>query len=162
MEILEQLWNTHVHYKGMRVNLFGFPQPWALRNKRTQNSARSTISRLKKSGFVILKSGQLSLTPAGKTFFESKRRLGVKFVSPFKSSDPKNLLLMFDIPESRKAERDWVRWHLKHFKYVMVQKSVWVGPSPLPRKFKDHTNEIGLNKFIRTFKLAKSYTVAKY
>jgi hypothetical protein len=66
---------------------------------------------------------------------------------------------MFDVPESRKAEREWLRWHLREFQYVMIQKSVWVGPSPLPKKFRDHVKNIGLNNFIKTFKLAKPYQI---
>jgi len=74
---------------------------------------------------------------------------------------PKNLLLMFDIPESRKAERNWLRWHLKKFQYYMIQKSVWVGPSPLPKKFGTHLKEMGLDIYIKIFKLAKSYQIKK-
>lgn len=97
------------------------------------------------------------MTKAGKEYFKNKRKLALKFDSPFKSNDPKNLLLMFDVPESRKAERNWLRLHLKIFQYLMIQKSVWVGPSPLPKQFKAHVKEMGLDVFIKTFKLAKSY-----
>jgi DNA-binding transcriptional regulator PaaX len=65
---------------------------------------------------------------------------------------------MFDVPTERKPEREWLRWHLKKFDYVMIQKSVWVGPSPLPKDFKEYLEEIKLTKCIKTFKLAKSYT----
>ncbi len=46
---------------------------------------------------------------------------------------------------------------LKKFGYIMIQKSVWVGPSPLPKEFKDYMKEIKLDKCIKTFKLEKSY-----
>ena len=52
---------------------------------------------------------------------------------------------MYDIPEVRKAEREWLRWHLKKFGYVLIQKSVWMGPSPLPKDFLDYIKEIKLN-----------------
>jgi hypothetical protein len=39
----------------------------------------------------------------------------------------------------------------------MIQKSVWVGPSPLPKEFMDYVKEIGLKDNLKTFKLAKSY-----
>ena len=66
---------------------------------------------------------------------------------------------MFDVPESRQNERKWLREHLKKFKYCMVQKSVWVGPSPLPKEFISYLKEIKLNSCIKIFKLAKSYTI---
>ena len=64
---------------------------------------------------------------------------------------------MFDVPTERKPERAWLRWHLKKFDYMMIQKSVWVGPSPLPAEFKKYLEEIKLDKCIRIFKLARSY-----
>ena len=65
---------------------------------------------------------------------------------------------MYDIPENKKAEREWLRWHLKKFSYVMIHKSVWVGPSPLPREFLGYLKKVGIQKTIRTFKLAKAYS----
>lgn len=65
---------------------------------------------------------------------------------------------MYDIPHENKKERDWFRRHLKKFNYIMIQKSVWVGPSPLPRSFIDYVKSIGLLNQLKTFKLAKPYT----
>lgn len=87
-----------------------------------------------------------------------KRQYLTSFISSFAKDAPKNLLLIYDIPESRKKERDWFRRQLKNFDFVMVQRSVWVGPSPLPADFLDYLKRIGLQKEFKTFKLAKSYT----
>jgi len=161
MEILEGLWNTHLYYKGMRVNILGFPVPWKPENEYNKNSLDSTISRLRKNGLVEIKSGKWVLTKKGKEYFENKRKLSLKFSSPFVLNAPKNLLLMFDIPESKRAERNWLRWHLKEFQYCMIQQSVWVGPSPLPKKFGAHLKEMDLYKCIKIFKLAKPYQINK-
>ena len=161
IEILENLWNTHVFYGGMRVNLFGIPRPWKPYNKYKGNSFNNTMCRLRKNGFVDKISGRWMLTKIGKEYFENKRKLSLRFKSPFVINAPKNLLLMFDIPESRKAERNWLRWHLREFQYYMIQKSVWVGPSPLPKKFGAHLKNIGLYNYIKTFKLAKPYQITK-
>jgi|SRR3990167_5459023 len=86
-----------------------------------------------------------------------KRQYLYSFVSNFHKDTPKNLLLIYDIPEGKKKERDWFRRQLKNFDFVMIQKSVWVGPSPLPGEFLDYLKRIGLQKEFKTFKLAKSY-----
>ena len=86
-----------------------------------------------------------------------KRYYLKSFVSDFKNDTPKNLLLMYDIPHTRKKERDWFRRQLKSFDFIMIQKSVWVGPSPLPNNFLAYLKRIGLQKEFKTFKLAKSY-----
>ena len=161
MEILEGLCNTHVYYKGSRVNLFGVHRPWEPNTEYKSHPFNSTMFRLKKNGLVKKVSGKWMLTEEGKKYFENKRKLLQKFASPFVLNAPKNLLLIFDVPESKKAERNWLRWHLREFQYYMIQKSVWVGPSPLPKNFKDYAKEMGLNSYIKTFKLAKPYQIHK-
>jgi len=79
------------------------------------------------------------------------------FVSPFERNAPKNLIVMYDIPHNLKKERDWFRRQLIKFGYVMIQKSVWVGPSPLPRDFLDYLKDIKIKNDFKTFKLAKPY-----
>ncbi|MBK5215715.1 MAG: hypothetical protein JJE53_02830, partial [Candidatus Pacebacteria bacterium] len=42
---------------------------------------------------------------------------------------------------------------------IMIQKSVWVGPSPLPKDFLLYLKEIEIGDDFKIFKLAKSYKV---
>lgn len=43
----------------------------------------------------------------------------------------------------------------------MIQRSVWVGPSPLPKEFLDYVKEIKLEDKFKTFKLSKGYNTKK-
>jgi len=79
------------------------------------------------------------------------------FPSSFQKDSPKNLIVMYDIPHEKKKERDWFRRHLKKFHYIMIQKSVWVGPSPLPKDFIEYVKSISLQNKLKTFKLTKSF-----
>jgi hypothetical protein len=91
---------------------------------------------------------------------KSNRKRGVyhiSFPTSFKENAPKNLIVMYDIPHGLKKERDWFRRHLIKFGYKMIQKSVWVGPSPLPKEFLDYLVEIKIGDKLRTLKLARSY-----
>ncbi len=90
---------------------------------------------------------------------ENRKRVfyNISFSSFSKKDSPKNLLIIYDIPEPMKKERDWFRRQLKNFDFVMIQRSVWVGPSPLPADFLSYVKKIGLKKEFKTFKLAKSY-----
>jgi DNA-binding transcriptional regulator PaaX len=159
MEIFEDLWNMQLNYKGAKVNAFGVPIFWENKNNYPKKSVDDTFYRLRKKGYVEIKSGKWILTKIGKEYFENKRKMSMKFCSPFVLNAPKNLLLMFDIPESKRAERNWLRWHLREFQYYMIQQSVWVGPSPLPKKFGAHLKAMGLYNCIKTFKLAKPYQI---
>lgn|SRR3989344_9097239 len=87
-----------------------------------------------------------------------KRNLyNVAFASPFKKDAPKKLIVIYDIIENRKKERDWFRRHLKKFDYIMIQRSVWVGPAPLPKEFLSYIKSIKLQAHVKTFRLAKPY-----
>ena len=115
-------------YKGMRVNAFGLP---------------------------VFSQGR---TSRAKTENRKKSFYNITFTSPFNDNSSKNLIVMYDIPHLQKKERDWFRRQLIKFNYVMIQKSVWVGPSPLPKDFLDYLKEIKIGDKFKTFKQAKSYT----
>jgi DNA-binding transcriptional regulator PaaX len=153
-EILEELWNTSLHSKGGRVNIFGIPRF----KKFPQRSMRTAIDRLKRKNIIEKELSGIVLSKYGKEYVRRKIDSLKQFSKPENISKNKNLLLMFDVPTERKSEREWLRWHLKKFGFVIIQKSVWVGPSPLPKEFKDYVEKIKLDKCIKTFKLAKSFT----
>lgn len=119
------------YYKGMRVNSFGIPISGSKKRIRIKEKNRK------------------------RDFYKTA------FPSPFSKSSPKNLIVMYDIPHFQKKERDWFRRHLIRFGYVMIQKSVWVGPSPLPKEFLTYLKEIKIGDDFKTFKLAKGYDERK-
>lgn len=151
-DILKELSGVSLNYKGMRVNLLGLPKF----KKYSSSSLRGTMSHLIKEGFVKDCDG-LYITPKGKNYIKRKIDSLKQFDFKFEKDSPKNLIIMFDVPEPKKAEREWLRWHLKKFNYSMIQKSVWVGPSPLPKEFLGYIQSIGLKENLKTFKLAKGY-----
>lgn len=116
------------YYKGMKVNAFGLPTFRGSKNNRIKKKNRK------------------------RNFYHTA------FSSPFTKDSSKNLILMYDVVEEKKKERDWFRRQLKNFDYIMIQRSVWVGPSPLPKEFLDYVRGIGLRDHLKTFKLAKAYT----
>ena len=152
-KILEELWNTELKYKGVSVNLFGIPK-FPNYSKR---SLRTTVDRLNKKEFIRKETTGIVLSEKGRKFVERKMQALKTFSKLEGISKTKTLLVMFDIPTERKAEREWFRWHLKKFGYILVQKSVWVGPSPLPKDFLSYIKEIHLENCIKTFKLSNPY-----
>jgi DNA-binding transcriptional regulator PaaX len=152
-EILEYLWNTEYNYKGFRVNIFGIPSF----KKYPRRTIETTIHRLKKKGLIEKELAGIVLSKHGKEYVRKKFDSLRQFSIPKHISQDRNLLVMFDVPVEKKGEREWLRWHLKKFNYIMIQHSVWVGPSPLPKDFKEYLHEIKLDKCIKTFKLEKPY-----
>ncbi len=156
-EILKEINTTTIRYKGGRVNLFGIPKF----KKYSQNSLSGNLSYIQKAGLVEKSDKGLILTLKGKKYIQKKIDSLKQFYFSFDKNAPKNLIVMFDIPETKKAEREWLRWHLKKFNYLMIQKSVWVGPSPLPKDFLDYIESIKIKDGFKTFKLAKGYDFKK-
>ena len=154
MRILEDLWETRINYKGVTVNMLGIPM---FNDGYKKRYFSNQISRLEKRGLIYKKGDAVSITKMGQEYVKKKQESFLTFSSEFKKSAPKNLVVMFDIPEIKKAEREWFRFHLKKFDYIMIQRSVWVGPSPLPKDFRSYLDEIKLRDCIKTFKLAKPF-----
>jgi CRISPR-associated endonuclease Cas2 len=156
-KILTELSTTRLNYKGIQVNLIGIPSS----RTYSKNSIKSTMTRLNRKGFIKKKNNDWEITNLGKKYLIRKEDSLKQFENSFEKDASKNLIVMFDIPETQKAEREWFRWHLKKFNYIMIQKSVWVGPSPLPKEFGKYLEKIKLKDKLKTFKLAKSYQKTK-
>jgi len=152
--ILEEFLKPTFRYKGMPVNIFGLP---SFRASYPKNTFSNELSRLKREKFIEKDGEFFRLTKKGQEYTKRRQDSLSMFPFSFPESAPKNLLVMFDIPEIKKAEREWFRFHLKKFGYIMIQKSVWVGPSPLPQEFIDYLKHIKLDSCVKTFKLAKPY-----
>src|SRR3989344_1669444 len=153
-KILEELLKPRFRYKGMSVNFLGLP---AFYEDYSKNTLSKEFYRLKQKGFIETGGEFLRITQKGQEYVKRRQNSFTTFNFTFPKSTPKNLIVMFDIPEQKKAEREWFRFHLKKFGYDMIQRSVWVGPSPLPEDFLNYVKEIKLKNCIKTFKLAKSY-----
>ncbi len=156
-EILKEINSKSFSYKGNRVNLLGIPK---FKNY-SQGSLSGTLSYLRKAGLVENVEFGLKVSPKGQKYIKRKIDSLKQFDFDFDKNAPKNLIVMFDIPETKKAEREWLRFHLKKFNYSMIQKSVWVGPSPLPKEFLDYIESMKIKDGFKTFKLAKGYDFKK-
>lgn len=152
-KILKELNNTTLNYKGVKVNLFGLPK---FKNY-SRNTFSGSLSYMRKKGLLEYDDEKINITHRGREYIKRKIDSLKQFDCKFEKDAPKNLIVMFDIPETKKAEREWLRWHLKKFNYSMIQKSVWAGPSPLPREFLDYIKTIKIRDCLKTFKLAKGY-----
>jgi CRISPR-associated endonuclease Cas2 len=152
-KIFTELWEAELNYKGATVNFFGIPRL----SSHSQRSVNLALNRLTRQGIVDKKENYVKVTAQGRNYIQKKLQALKQFDKPEFLSKEKTLLLMFDIPSDMKAHRDWFRFHLKKFDYIMVQKSVWVGPNPLPKEFTEYLKKINLKDCIKTFVLAQPY-----
>ncbi len=153
-EKILNLLNTETsRYKGIPVNFLGLP----IFKEYNKQSVRNSFSKLKAKNYIKYYGSSIKITSEGEKYIKRRSVFLETFKPETMVSKEKNLLVLFDIPESRKAEREWFRRHLIKFGYTMIQRSVWVGPSPLPKNFIEYTKAIKLQDSIKTFKLASEY-----
>ncbi len=158
-EILKYLYEDklkrHIKYKGIRTGFLGLPD---FKYYKYQTLA-NRFSDLKNKGYVAEKNGNYFITDKGTEFLHGpdKSRILFRNFSVVAKSQDKDLLIIYDIPENKKSERDWFRRQLRSLNFVMIQRSVWVGPSPLPKDFVAYVKELKIGDSFKTFKLAKGY-----
>ncbi len=68
----------------------------------------------------------------------------------------KILIVTFDIPESMRRKRDWLRAVLKNMELQMVQKSVWIGKTKIPEDFLEDLRELKLLEFVEIFEISNT------
>lgn len=159
-------------YKNLRRYLYyGGRPPWikkeeakADRQKKERQKFYSLLYHLKKQGFIEKK------TDNGKKSFWKLTSKGLRYFKNLKHKQPllslkletakKDYLkvIVFDIPEKRKKERNWLRQTLANFDFSMLQKSVWIGETQLPEDFFQSLKELDLLPCIHIFAVIKEKT----
>ena len=136
---------------------------WALRNSRdfisdyidikeilknlTKNNSFVILNRLQNKGLVEKKDNKYILTFLGLKYF--KRIKQKNSDREIKKWDGRWRVVMFDIPEKLRKERNWLRHQLYGLEYQLIQKSVFLGKWPLTEDFFNEITERRLNNFIR-------------
>ena len=108
-----------------------------------ENSARIILWRLGKKGLVAKKRKYYQLTNLG---LKVVKKIQKVIEQPW---DGKWRIVMFDIPEKRRTERNWLRFQLVAFDYKPLQKSVFIGQKPLDEDFYKELLNRDLNQWVR-------------
>jgi len=123
------------------------------REKKKQNFY-STIYRLKNEGYLKIKRGRAGdgyiLTPDGE-----KKILKIKIRNLEKKKNPRDewLMIIFDIPEKRKRDRNILRRFLCTLGFQKIQQSVWVSPYDIYDELKAIVNNLKLRQCIKILKV---------
>lgn len=121
-----------------------------------RESFSTTLTRLQKQG-LVKKDGDRQhaiwkLTNSGK-----KKHTEYKLELPKPDGIPR--LVMYDIPETSKEKRNWIRMELVAFGYTQLQKSVWLGYCPVSENFIKSLNLFGLKNKVHILSINKSGTL---
>lgn len=116
------------------------------RTKASKQSYYQSIYRLSKKGYIEKRSEGYRLLSKVAPYSKSLHQLIYE-----KPKSVKKVLVIFDIVESKKRTREWLRFQLKWWNFKMIQRSVWLGDGPLPKEFKRRLKDLGIEKSVITF-----------
>ncbi len=121
----------------------------------------SVLTRLKKQGIVEnTERGVWRLTVRGKRVADAhitKRDAYADFIKNTKGR--RDTIIIFDVPESRRKLRDYLRMEIVSLGYEQLQKSVWIGAGPLPEAFIGFLNEKKIIDTVHIFTIQEKGTI---
>lgn len=113
---------------------------------RTRDKISASLTGLRRRGFVKNKGPKKKtiwyITKKGETHFHNTKDVELP------SEDGKIRLVIFDIPEKEKRKRNWLRGQLVSCDYNQLQKSVWTGNRPLPKRLLKDIKKLNLVPYI--------------
>lgn len=114
-----------------------------------RNSVSSAITRLKKNDFIKQNDKTFYLTEKGekRAFFAYINNEALNFQPKKRRWDGKWRFILFDIPETKKRQREYLRFILRTIGFKEHQKSVWAYPHKIP----DFLNELLWEEKIKPF-----------
>ena len=157
MSLVQEIFYTLSNYPGGYKVIYDIlydGKPPNQSDESFDRNLRSTLSRMKSDGLLTNAEKIWSVTTEGEELMRGKNSDIKRFFPAIKGGVrkiPKNLIIIFDIPEKRRRYRDWLRSELVGFGFDQIQKSVWFGPA-LPKEFLEYLEELKLLKYIRFFK----------
>lgn len=116
------------------------------RLKSSRTSYNQAIYRLTKNGYLERQADGYKLLVKGRSYFSNMHQLIYE-----KPKRGKKVLVIFDIVESKKKTREWLRFQLKWWDFKMIQRSAWLGDGPLPKDFKKRLKDLGIDKSVIIF-----------
>lgn len=127
----------------------------------SRRSFSALLNRFKRDGLVVKKgSGKGSIWSLSSP---QRKRLQIhrNQIQPAPSDDIPRLV-MYDIPETERKKRDWLRYELVACDYKQLQKSVWLGYRPLPHEFMDSLKDLKLMDKVHIVSIHRQGTVQEF
>lgn len=143
---------SHYSFAQASLHLFGLDASPRI----SLRSFSAIISRLRKQGLVERK------TKSGKSLWLLTGR-GQEALRPtqrrINPPDGIRRLVIFDVPERERNKRDILRAELVTSNFQQLQKSVWIGESPLSGDFINMLDRLGLHKKVHIFSVVAMGTL---
>ena len=126
----------------------------------------SLISKLKQEGLVAkTKQGALTITKDGRDYLEERSQtlswLTTYTIIRNQNKNALNLII-FDIPETQRLKRDWLRFQLANLEFRPLQKSVMFGNNVLPKEFITDLKKYEILPYVHILSVDKKGTISEF
>lgn len=144
-----------------------FEHDWAEWYRQRQ-AVYSLLNQLKRDQLVTKKEtahGTLwKITKMGLQKLKKKPKRhpsGIVLKKYKKETARKTIIISYDIPERMGKKRYWLRESLAALNFSLLQKSVWVGTTQIPKEFVDDLRTQRLLPYIHIFSIDRHGTMTK-
>ncbi|MEK9184014.1 MAG: hypothetical protein AAB890_02995 [Patescibacteria group bacterium] len=137
-----------------------------INKKKSQNNKiklnygtfRVILGRLQKDGLVKRNGwGIWQITEKGIALINSFKKENKNIVK--KENKRADIIIVFDVPETERKKRNYLRFKLISLGFKPLQKSVWMGNGPLSEEFLDELRNLNLLNYIHIFSINKYGTI---
>ncbi len=155
-------------YRKIRKKVYGSSSSpkgklWSERYRESQR-LYAFLSHLRREGFTRkAPKGEKRLpvlTKEGVAYLEYLRtRRSVRYQT---KESGKLFVVVFDIRETEKKKREWIREVLRNLGYAKLQGSVWIGGNEVPEEFIKDLSEEGILDCVHIFEVKKKGTISSF
>lgn len=169
-ELIEEIIPDYYALRDMYKRSIGqeFRRPLSSKEKKRleEKTFYTLLSRLKNDGLVGKSKGSDAsvwhITKRGRERLTNLQEVK-KCILPHKiySAVPDDQLriVIFDIPESFRYIRDWLRITLEKLGFSLLQKSVWIGKQKIPEEFLYDLRELNMLRYVHIFAVSKKGSI---
>ena len=126
---------------------------------KKKNKLYPTFYNLKRSGYLSeAKKGEYILTGKAKEKIDKLKFKKINKLNKFR--DNKMLLVLFDIPETRKRDRDQFRRVLKELDFIQLQKSIWLTNKDSVKEVVNVIKSLKIDNYVEMLKINKVKNIA--
>ena len=122
--------------------------PPSQEERKNSYAISRALKNLVKVGYAEIRKSDnqeyVKITERGKTKLDTIRLLGEDALVPA-TWDGNWRIIILDMPEERKSEREALRYLLKKANFVCMKNTVWVSPYPYEHLFTNIKKDLGLS-----------------
>ena len=156
-ELMDALWSKRWYgfkdpFEMIWPDIYGMRDRYweQYKDKKKKERWAQMINHLKRKGYLNVKDLKnreaIIITPKG---MEKILYAKVKLGKMKRRADKKWQMVLFDIPENRRRDRDLFRRQLKYLGYKGLQKSIWVCPYDVLKLTQQLIKNYKIGRFVR-------------